>query len=177
VANYRAGKPGKHPRDTRSPQQKLLIDILLNPFSGVTKRYKRLNLNPKYGNKFKNLLISQGCIQPNKIITAKGWITLFQLTQKGKIVLRDLGYDISDTGEGIVHRFWKYKISEYYKSKNLNVAVEKTINGRPDIIVENHTTKAAIEIETGRSDFISNIRRNLEAGFDEVICVAASKEC
>ena len=172
---YSIGKTGKHPPNNKAPHHMLLIDILLNPFSGVTKRYKRLRLNPKYGNRFKNLLISQGCIQPKKIITGKGWITLFQLTQKGTIVLRDLGYEIKDTGEGIVHKFWKHKISEYYKSKNLKVMVEKNIDGRPDIIVENHNRKAAIEIETGKSDPIANIRRALKAGFDEIICVAASR--
>ncbi len=71
--------------------------------------------------------------------------------------------------EGIIHKFWKHRISEYYRSKNLDVLVEETINGRPDIIVFNHNKKAAIEIETGKSDIIGNIQRALKAGFDEVV--------
>jgi hypothetical protein len=165
----------KHPPENSAPHQRLLADILLNPFSGITQRYKRLKLNPKYGNKFKNLLISQGCIQPRKIVTTRGWITLFDLTRKGKIVLRDLGYEIKNISEGIVHRFWKHKISEYYTSKDLEVLVEKNINGRPDIIVKNHNKRIAVEIETGKSDVIANIQRALKAGFDLVICVATNR--
>ena len=57
----------------------------------------------------------------------------------------------------------------------MEVLVEETINGRPDIIVFNHNKKAAIEIETGKSDIIGNIQRALKAGFDEVICVATNR--
>ncbi len=172
---YRDGKTGKHPPNNKAPHHRLLIDIFQNPFSGITKRYKRLKLNPKYGNKFKNQLISQSCIQPRKITTSKGWINLFELTQKGKFILRDLGYEVKDIREGIVHRFWKHKIDEYYTSKNFKVLVEENINGRPDIIVKNGNKKVVLEIETGKSDFIGNIQRDLNAGFDEVICVATNK--
>ena len=144
--------------------------------SGITQRYKKLRLNPKYGNKFKNLLISQGCIQPKKIITSKGWITLFELTQKGKMELRDLGVEFKNTSEGVVHKFWKHKIAEYYRSKDLDVRIEEYfVNGRPDIIVEKDDKKIAVEIETGKSDYVKNVKQALEAGFDEVICVATNR--
>lgn len=154
----------------------LLVDIFLNPFSGVTQRYRNLNLNPRIGNNFKNVLTVQGYIKPRKIITNSGWITLFELTQKAKMTLRDLGYQVSDEREGIVHKFWKNKIAEFYKKKNLKVLVEEKINGRPDIIVINHNKKAAIEIETGKSDYLKNIKRALESDFDEIICVATTKD-
>ena len=167
-------KKNKYPLNV-SPN-KLLEDIFLNPFSSATHRYKRLRLNPKYGNKYKNQLTSEGCIIPKKIITGKGWITLFDLTQKGKAVLRDLGHDMINRSEGIVHKYWKHQIAEYYKSKNLEVKIEEYyVNGRPDIIVINKDKKAAIEIETGKSDIFGNIKRALEAGFDEVISVATNR--
>lgn len=167
---------GKHPDNKNSPQHRLLADILENPLCSTISRYKRLKLNPKYGNKYKNLLISQGCIQPRKIITIKGWITLYDLVQKGKMILRDLGFEFKNTSEGIVHQFWKDRIARFYINHGLKVRVEEyCINGRPDIIVEKDDKKIAIEIETGKSDFINNIKRALEAGFDEIICVATNK--
>jgi hypothetical protein len=36
--------------------------------------------------------------------------------------------------------------------------------------------RIAIEIETGKSDSVYNIRKDLEAGFDEVISVALNNE-
>lgn len=172
---YREDDKGKHPTNNRDNHYSLLVDIFLKPLSGITQRYKRLELNPKYGNKFKNQLIAQGCIQPRKIITGKGWITLFDLTQKGKIVLRDLGYEFKNISEGVIHKYWKEKIAEFYRNKNFEVLVEKNINGRPDIIVINHNKKVAVEIETGKSNAIANIKRALDAGFDEVVCVATNR--
>ncbi len=167
---------GKHPADNKAPHQRLLADIFDNPISGITQRYKRLRLNPKYGNKFKNMLISQGCIQPRNIITARGWITLFDLTKKGKILLRDWGYQVKNSTESIVHKFWKHKIAQYYRDKNLQVLVEQYyVNGRPDIMVMNGHKKTVVEIETGKSNAIANIQRALEAGFDEIISVATNR--
>ncbi len=170
------GKTRKNPVNPSPPLMKLLIDIHENPISGVTQRYRRLKLNPKYGNRYKNLLISQGCIQPRKIITNKGWIVLFDLTQKGRLTLRDLGYETKFISEGVEHNFWKLKIAEYCEKRGLKTWIEKTINGRPDIIIQNGQKRAAIEIETGKSNTIANIEKALKAGFDEVICVATSKK-
>lgn len=75
----------------------------------------------------------------------------------------------------IVHKFWKYRVAEQYKEYGYKVLVEEFINGRPDIIVEKDNIKTAIEIETGKSDFMKNIERNLKAGFDEIIVMATSK--
>jgi len=90
-------------------------------------------------------------------------------------MLRDLGYEGKVISEGIIHKFWKHKIAEYYKNQGFEVLIEENINGRPDIIVNSGKKKVAIEIETGKSDFIGNIERDLNAGFDEVICVATDK--
>ena len=113
---------------------------------------------------------------PRKIITGKGWITLFELTKKGKMVLGDLGYAFKNESEGVVHKFWKHKVSEYYKDLGLDVRIEEYyMNGRPDIIVNKDGKKIAIEIETGKSNYVGNVERALAAGFDEVICMAVNR--
>jgi len=165
----------KYP-DKSWPQHRLLIDILKYPFSTITQRYKRLKLYVKLGNKYRKDLISGKCVQPRKIITGKGWITLFELTRKGKMVLDDLGYEFKNESEGVVHKFWKHKVSEFYKNEGLDVRVEEYyVNGRPDIIVFKDGKKVAIEIETGKSDYVRNVERALAAGFDEVVCVAVNR--
>jgi hypothetical protein len=164
----------KYPLNT-SPNE-LLIDIYVNPFSNVSQRYKRLNLNTHYGNNLKKKLIAQYCIRPRKIITGQGWITLFELTQKGRLKLRDLGHEIKNTKEGIVHRFWKHKIAEHYKKQGFKVFIEEYyVNGRPDIIVFENRKKVAIEIETGKSNIVYNIQKCQKAGFDEILCIATNR--
>lgn len=83
--------PDSKPAAVKIEPNSLLIDILTNPFSSVTTRYKTLGLNPKYGNKYKSILISNGFIKQQKIITNKGWITLFDVTPRGRAILRDQG--------------------------------------------------------------------------------------
>ena len=167
-------KKRNYPHNTR-PQHKLLIDILEYPFSGITERYRRLNFHPKPGNKYRKDIISEKCARAVKVITGTGWITLFELTKKGKMVLTDLGYEFKNESEGVVHKFWKHRVSEYYRRKGFDVSVEEYyVNGRPDIIVRKGDKKVAIEIETGKSDYVKNVKRALEAGFDEVVCVAVN---
>ena len=86
-----------------------------------------------------------------------------------------MGHEAKDDKESVEHKFWKGKIGEYYKNKGFDVLVEEHINGSPDIIVINGNIKAAVEIETGNSDFVKNIERDSKL-FDEVICVATDKE-
>ncbi|MFH1237940.1 MAG: hypothetical protein V1491_00700 [archaeon] len=164
---------GKDPSNkANAPLHRLLADIFLYPLSSTTQRYKRLGFNPKYGNNFKSLLISQGCIQPQKIITNSGWLILFEITPKGKTVLRDIGHIIKEKSEGIIHKFWKNRLAEYYRDKNYEVLVEQEINGKPDLIVIGGNKRVAVEIETGKSDAVANVEKNLKAGFDEIVSVA-----
>jgi hypothetical protein len=163
----------KYPPDNTGTSR-LLADIHLHPLSSTTQRYKRLGFNARYGNEFKKLLISENLIRPRKIITGSGWITLFELTTKGKIMLRDLGYEVNKNKESIEHKFWKHSIAEYYRNKGLDVLVEERVNGNPDIIVMNKNKSTAVEIETGSSDFMKNVKRDLKF-FDKVICVATSR--
>ena len=58
----------------------------------------------------------------------------------------------------------------------LDVRVEEYyINGRPDIIINKKDKKIAIEIETGKSNYVKNVERALVAGFDEVVCMAVNR--
>ncbi len=157
-------------------RDRFLADIFLNPLSSVTQRYKRLGECLHTGNICKDDLIENGFIAQRKIITKTGWITLLEPTQKGRLMLNELGYRAVDDKESIVHKFWKFRIAEYYKNKGFDILVEEHVNGKPDIIVISGDKKVAVEIETGNSEAIQNIEKNIKAGFDEVICVATNKE-
>jgi len=164
---------GEYPPALRD---KFLADIYLNPLSSVTQRYKRIGAILRAGNQCKDDLIENGFIAQRKIITKTGWITLLEPTQKGRLMLNELGYRAVDDKESVVHKFWKFRIAEYYKSRGFDVLVEEHVNGKPDIIVISGDKKIAVEIETGNSEAIFNIEKNIKKGFDEVICVATNKE-
>jgi ATP-dependent helicase/DNAse subunit B len=49
------------------------------------------------------------------------------------------------------------------------------ISGRTDVVARKDNQKIAIEIETGKSDFMRNIRQDLSARYDKIIVVATDK--
>lgn len=157
-------------------QRELLTDIMKHPLSSTSKRYERLGINAKFGNSYRKELIEEGLIMPKNISLQNCRIVLFELTHKGKTVLRDLGYDVKNYNEGILHKYWKHKVADYYRSKRFSVLVEEHVNGKPDIVAMNRFSKIAIEVETGNSDAIKNVEKNIKAGFDGIVCVAVSKE-
>lgn len=152
----------------------LLADILNSPLSSLVNRYRKLGINPRLGNEYKKSIISEGLVVPKRFVTSETHVLLFELTQKGRSVLRELGYEVKDEKESIEHKFWKSRIAEYYRAKGFEVLVEEHINGKPDIIVINKDRQTAVEIETGSSDFIKNILRDMKK-FDETICIATDK--
>ncbi len=83
---------------------------------------------------------------------------LFRLTEKAKQYLEKLGYLVRRDRNGIEHRFWKWKVAAYYRKKGYKVFIEKRINGAVDVAVKKDNLSIAIEIETGTSDSIKNIK-------------------
>jgi len=72
------------------------------------------------------------------------------------------------------HEYWKHRVGEYYRKKGYRVTFEYKIGSgmSVDVVAEKDGKKIAIEIETGKSDSIYNIRKDLEAGFAAVWVVA-----
>lgn len=161
--------------EIREEEKVLLIDILKYPFSSIVKRYEKLNLNRRKGNALKDNLIKKGYIESKEIRLSNGRIMLFRLTEKAKQYLEKLGYLVRRDRNGIEHRFWKWKVATYYRKKGYKVFIEKRINGAVDVAVKKDNMSIAIEIETGTSDFIKNILRDLKAGYNLVISVATNE--
>ncbi|MFX0097872.1 MAG: ATP-binding protein [Candidatus Hodarchaeota archaeon] len=161
--------------EVREEEKMLLIDILKHPFSAIVRRYQRLNLNRRKGNFFKDNLINKGYIIPKEIRLSNGRIMLFELTEKARQYLESLGYYIKRDRNGIEHRFWKWRVAKYYQERGYQVFIEKKINGGVDVAVKQDNMSIAIEIETGTSDFIKNILRDLKRGYSLVISVATNE--
>jgi len=153
----------------------LLIDILKYPFSSITKRYDKLNLNRRKGNSVKDKLLKKEYIKPEEIKLSNGRIMLFKLTEKAQQYLESMGYYVTRDRNGLEHRYWKWKIADYYRKKGYKVFIEKKINGSVDVAVKKDNLSIAIEVETGTSDFIKNIMKDLKAGYSLVISVATNE--
>ncbi len=161
--------------ENSTEEQKLLIDIAGHPFSKLVERYKRLGLNAYQGNRLKNSVTAKGLARVRTIPTHEGRIKLLELTEKGMDMIDGAGLTLQQNAS-IEHEYWKWRVAEFYKGRGYVVEKEKHVNGgNVDIVVKTNRETIAIEIETGKSDMICNIKKDLEAGFDRVISVALSE--
>jgi len=145
----------------------LLKDILYHEFSSVSERYKRLGLNEYQGNKAKKELEEKGFVRTIKMpkLRGKGYWKALELTEEGRLGMRK---------GSLVHRYLVQQLADRFREVGLKVEVEKSIgNGKStDIVLEG---KIAVEVETGKSDFVGNVRKNIKAGFEKVIVVCETK--
>lgn len=153
---------------------RLFIDILIYPDDGVKIRYKRLNMSIGSGNRLKELLVNQGWIESQTVDLGQTRKVCLRLTKQAKDTLN---LDTSEPQYGsIVHEYWKRFYAQRFREHGYNVNLEvPRKSGRIDVVAEKNDQKIAIEIETGKSDFLRNLRQNLTAKYDNIIIVATNK--
>jgi DNA-binding MarR family transcriptional regulator len=162
-------------------ERDFLTDIAKFPVSGVTTRYTRLGLNRYQGNKIQKELLDKGFITFRAVSTMKGRLKVLVLTDKGKDEIKDVRIErIFSKNASWEHEYWKYRAGILYRKKGYDVSFEYGIgNGQAvDAVAEKDGKRIAIEIETGKSDYIYNVKKDLDndTGFDEILVVALDKK-
>lgn len=153
-------------------ERKFLVDIARNPISGVVARYIRLGINRYQGNNLQKRLLDKKLICWRPVSTRTGRLKVLVLTDAGKKAIPDMHIEkIFHKAGSFEHESAKLKAGEHYRRKGYVVTYEyKLPGGRSvDVVAEKDGKRMAIEIETGKSDSVYNIKKDLEAGFDEVI--------
>lgn len=153
---------------------RLLLDVFTHPQDGVKRRYGRLGLSSGTGNRLKRSLLNRGWLESQTVELDQTRKTCLRLTQQAREML-DL-----KTGQlrhgSIVHEYWKQYWMQRFKEQGYHVRLEAPRRpGRIDISAEKDGRRTAVEIETGKSDFLRNVRQDLAARYDKVIVVATDK--
>jgi hypothetical protein len=164
--------------EIREDERRLLEDVIHYPISGIAERYERLGLSVRHGNKIIKDVVASGLLSSSIITTPEGKVRYLQLSKEGKNVLRKSGIEIPDQREGgPAHEYWKYRIAEHCKQMGYQVEIEKPLGqGQSvDIDASHESGSIAIEIETGKSDAVENINKNLEAGYSKVFSLGLNK--
>ena len=153
---------------------RLFIDILTFPADGVKIRYKRLNVSADSGNRLKEFLLNQGWLESQTIDIGQTRKTCLRLTRQATDALN---LDDTPPSQGsICHNYWRIFVAQRFSEQGYEVFMEvPRISGRVDVVARKGDEKIAIEIETGKSDFIRNVRQDLVARYDRIIIVATDK--
>ena len=166
----------------------LLRDALLHPDAPVRDRYRRLGLSVSKGTNYKQQLVRDGLLTEESVKTGKTFKTHLGLTDAATTLLIGAWEPASRklTNASLIHEYWKHAYAQAYQQRGYQVAVEASRDaadrnaGRVDVLAAkrkaNTSERLAIEIETGKSDVIGNVKRNLLAGFEHVLVVATDEE-
>jgi len=111
--------------DLSEDADRLLEDVIENPFRPVTERYQRFSSSYK-GNKAKNELVNQGIVVEREVKNVEKR-KLLQLTEKGRDYVEDeLGIEVKHEGRGgVIHRYWQHRIREAFEEAGWHAFIEK----------------------------------------------------
>ncbi len=151
----------------------LLEDILRYPDDGVKTRYRRLKLGVGSGNRLKEQLLRLGWLESQAIQTGRIRTVLLRLTRSARTALAlDPPQEIR---ESIAHAYWKRYYAQRFRELGYQVRLEANRPvGRTDLVAQQKQKTIALEVETGQSDYLKNLRQNLQAHFTRIIIVATS---
>ena len=156
-----------------SEADRLLKDVVENPFKALTKRYDRFSSRYK-GNKAKNELVEYGVVIERQVKAQDGKRKLLQLTDRGRDYVEDqLDLEAEHEGRGgIIHRYWQHRIKEALEDEDLNAYLE-TFDA--DVYVNLYDSELVVEVAMGDNPReIEHIQKHLDKDF--TIWVAARNQ-
>lgn len=184
-SNHReAGDPGAKQASPESDkvlntiEQKLLDDILADPFAGINQRYARIGVSTTNGRRARQTLEANDFLTVHTIALDRGGqLQLAALTKKAVLLLRSQGKKarwpyFANGGE---HEYWKHRAERHFAARGYDVVKEPGVNGYSDLIATKGPERIAIEVETGKSDTQANIEKHRNKGFSRIILLATTK--
>lgn len=149
----------------------LLDDVLAHPDDGIRVRYARLRLSGERGNEAKKRLLAGGWIEGQAVAIGRTRKMLLRPTRRTRAMR---GLETAPEGEGsIAHEYWRRFYARQLRNAGHVVHEESRRNGgRVDLLARRNGSTVGVEIETGKSDVIGNVRACLRAGFSCVLVIA-----
>ena len=153
----------------------MVEEIVRFPYSTTQERYRRLGWSFYRGNKVRDGLVRDKRIRIKALKRPDGMVKLFELTEDGKKEAERLGLKVQRTWRkgGLEHGYWVQEIARVLRGQGFAVAAEKGLGkGRcVDLEARREGRRTAIEVETGKSDPIHNVRKDMEAAYDRILVV------
>lgn len=151
----------------------LLEDVQHYQDDGVKRRYDRLGLSAGAGTRLKEDLLEDGWVDAQVVELGRTRKLLLRLSSEAR---KALGIETPSSNASIAHEYWKRFYARKYSGEGFEVQVEAACgDGRVDVLARRNGESVAIEVETGKSDVVSNVRRALAEKLDRVVVVATDE--
>ena len=121
----------------------------------------------------KNQLVKRGLIRIAEIHTEKGVVKLMEATERAVHILGEMGVKLEKgKKESLEHEYWKTQVKTALEKKGFEVSEEKDF---VDLVAIKGEDKIALEVETGKSDPVRNLSRDIMGDYTRIIIVALSE--
>ncbi len=152
---------------------RLLEDVKDYEDDGVKRRYDRLGMSAGAGTRLKKELLDAGWLDAQVVELGRTRKLLLRLSSEAR---KALGIDTPSTNASIAHEYWKRCYARKFEADGYQVELEAPAgDGRIDVLARRNGESVGIEVETGKSDAVSNVKRALTAKIDRVIVVATDE--
>ena len=150
-----------------------LHDVIQYEDHGVRDRYKRLALSGDKGNRLKNHLVDTGVLEEQEVKVGRTHKVLLRMTPRARA---KLGLK-KPLGRGsLTHEYWKRFYASAFRERGYRVQLEAPrpsgVGGRVDVLAQRAGETVAVEVETGKSDVVRNVKQDLLSGSSKVLVVA-----
>ena len=155
----------------------LLHDIAQYPQDGVDARYKRLEISADKGNRWKEQLVQNSLVRQERVKTNRTHRLFLRLTNEARLLMTPRkGHDPQAS---FMHEYWKRRLAYHFEQQGYKVTLEASRargGGNMDISATRGPESLAVEIETGKSNVVWNVKRDLLCGVRKVIVVATDSQ-
>jgi hypothetical protein len=150
-----------------------LRDVIEHEDDSVRMRYHRLGISVDRGSRLKRELVDSGILMEEEIKVGRTRKLLLRVTPAARARFGLKGF----VGRGsISHEYWK----RFYASRLREAGYEVTLEaarkrGAVDVLARKGSETIAVEIESGKSNAVWNVKQDLLCGFGTVIIVATDQ--
>lgn len=145
-----------------------VADVIQHPDSGVNDRYRRLGWSADRGTRVKRRLLDAAVVEESSI----------PIGRTRKTIVRTKRAADWKGPESVPHEYWKRFYRRRLRSAGFSTVLEskrEQTTGRIDLLAERGRERIALEVETGKSNVVDNVKRDLRERIDRVVVVCTSR--
>ncbi len=165
-----ASKIGKSDRFLSEDEYLFLHDVSSHSADGVRARYGRLGWSVERGQKVKDCLVQHGWLLESTEKLGQTRRHILRLPKEAHELGRFEARQNSSASP--IHDYWQRHYAAKFLDEGFKVTMEAPRQGGcVDVLAEKDGKRIGIEVETGKSDVVANVKNGLLSRFDAIMVV------